>query len=200
MKVMRFFRRNKIKRELPLIKVHTFKDGTNIYTYRVDDFGKISSRYYYAIQEASNYLQTFYLTKVEWESAIKIIKEEIKGALDNPKIRTESLININSIVDSFQFKASNLKGTNETMNELLYCMFYVLEDEKEMGYSEINNKRKIELLKGEPEMMDFFLTPLKEVINSLLPTLKEDTLQLIKKMEQMQGALIYMNMQKSGMN
>ena len=91
----------RIKRELPVVHVHTFKTGERLYTYRPEDYGKISSRYYRNIQEATNYLQTFSLAKnenaqnyfdnqstqrtIQYEKLIPVVTEKLLDYNSNPK-------------------------------------------------------------------------------------------------------------------
>ncbi len=187
------------KRELPLVFVHQFKTGEKIYTYRPEDWGKISSRYYRNIQEATNYLQTFALTKSEWEKAVFACKDIILSVMDSKvELKNKALMDINSSFDYFITKTTGLKNANETILELMFCMFYVLEDEVETGYSDINNKRKLELINQEPEMRDFFLTSLKQVSQGLLPTSREDTLALLNQLERIKGQLEFLNTPGTG--
>lgn len=189
--------RKRIKRELPVIHVHTFKTGERLYTYRPEDYGKISSRYYRNIQEATNYLQTFSLAKNEWEAAVTGCKNIIADALEstNMQDRTKALLDINSTFDWFLTKVTGLKNANETILEFMFCMFFLLDDERETGYSEVHNKRKLELLNQDPEKRDFFLSSLQQTTNNLLPISREDTLTLLLQMEQMKGALTFLNLQ-----
>lgn len=189
----------RIKRELPVVHVHTFKTGERLYTYRPEDYGKISSRYYRNIQEATNYLQTFSLAKNEWEAAVFGCKELITNALESLKQqdRTQALLDINSTFDWFIDKVKGLKNANETILELLFCMFYLIDDEKETGYSEVHNQKKIALLNLDPEMRDFFLSSLQKNTQGLLPISHEDTLTLLLQMEQMKGAMMFMSSQTS---
>jgi hypothetical protein len=186
----------KQKRELPLIFVYEFKTGEKIYTYRPEDFGKISSRYYRNVQEASNYLQTFAMTKNEWEKAVEGCKELIQAALTLGKTNDhiKALMDVNSTFDWFLSKASGIKGANETILEMLYCAFYVLDEERETGYNEACNKKKLDLLNNEPEMRDFFLSSLLEKMNNLQPISRDDTLRLILELERMAERLTYLNM------
>lgn len=187
----------RVKRELPVIHVHTFKTGERLYTYRPEDYGKISSRYYRNIQEATNYLQTFSLAKNEWEAAVTGCKNLIADALEsiNMQDRTKALLDINSTFDWFLTKVTGLKNANETILEFMFCMFFLLDDERETGYSEVHNKRKLELLNQDTEKRDFFLSSLQQTTNNLLPISREDTLTLLLQMEQMKGALTFLNLQ-----
>ena len=182
--------------ELELIHVHTFRTGDKLYTYKPEDLGKAHSRYYRDIQEALNYIKTFALTKSEWTASIEAMKKSIKSAT-NGGDKAQALLDINTTLDYFDSKASGLKNSSETLYDSLFCMFYILEDENEMGYNKVFNQKKLELLDGEPEMRDFFFKSLKSVMDSSIGILKEDTLSLLRRMDQLQGALMFSNMQKS---
>lgn len=195
MKLPNIFSRKRIKRDLPLIFVYRFKSGDKLYTYRPEDYGKISSRYYRNVQEAANYLQTFALTKNEWDNAIKTLKDLCIKSLENGDKRdmVKAITDVNSTLDWFLAKTAGLKGASETVLEMLFCMFYVLEDERETGYNEAHNVKKMDLLDSEPEMRDFFLTSLLEKMNNLQPISRQDTLGMILELERIKERLTYLH-------
>ena len=173
--------------KLPLELAYTFKTGEKLFTYREEDLGKISSRYYRQINEAINYIQTFSVTKSQWDSAVEVISERIKDALDGGD-KTKCLLDINSTFDYFNKQMSDNKNATQIMLESLFCMFYLLEDEQEGGYSELHNARKIALLNSEDEYIrDFFLQSLKAVTDSLGITSEQDTLMLLMKLQKEQA-------------
>ena len=47
---------SKKQKNYQYIRLHRSKSGEQLYTYRQRDFGKVSSRYYRNIMEATNYL------------------------------------------------------------------------------------------------------------------------------------------------
>jgi len=196
MNILNIFKKKKKESNMSLIHVHTFKTGEKLYTYRPEDFGKLSSRYYRSIQEASNYLNNFLLTKNEWESTVFKLKEIIAQSLDEKKgNKTQALLDINSTMDWFIDKMRGMKSANEILLEQMFCMFYLLEDEVPTGYSDIHNKRKIELLNTDMEKRDFFLTSLNETCSDLLPMSRKDTLTVLLEMERWKGAKMYLNLQ-----
>lgn len=194
MKLFNIFKRK--RSTLPIIHVHTFATGEKLYTYRPEDFGKISSRYYRSIQEASNYLNNFLLTKNEWETAVFKLKEIIAQSLDEKKgNKAQALLDVNSTLDWFIEKMRGSRSANEILLEQMFCMFYLLEDELPTGYSDVHNKRKIELLNTDLEKRDFFLTSLNDICNDLLPMSRKDTLTALINMERWKGARMYLNLQ-----
>ena len=172
----------KKKSDIVLLHVHTFSDGTKLFTYREEDLGKVSSRYYRNIMEANNYLHTFLLTKEQWTTAVNELKKRSTEALasNNNKELVQTILDINSTLDWFIEKSSTLKNANETILEMMFCMFFLLEDEVPTGYSEALNQKKIELLNENLEVRDFFLSNLKRNIPNLAPLSDYDLkLQLI---------------------
>jgi hypothetical protein len=161
--------------------VYTFEDGTKLYTYKAEHYGKISSRHYRNIQEAVNYLMTFYMTKHEWLEAVAKIKDNLKFAIEEVKTakRIDPLVNSLNILKDFEARAAGLKNANQTLMEYLFCTFYLIDDEKETGYSELHNARKIELLNSDPLMADFFLTNLQQNMKSYWPISEENILNVL---------------------
>lgn len=173
--------KRKPKRTLPLDHVYTFEDGTKLYTYKAEHYGKISSRHYRNIQEAVNYLMTFYMTKHEWLEAVAKIEDNLTFAIQEVKTakRIEPMANSLNILKDFKARAAGLKNANQTLMEYLFCTFYLIDDETETGYSEIHNSRKVELLNSDPLMADFFLTNLQGNMRSYFPISEENTLLVL---------------------
>jgi hypothetical protein len=181
---MRFpFFRKKPKRELPILLVHTFKGGQKLYTYRVQDYGRISSRYYRNLQESANYIQKFGMIENEWKGAIDKITDNCLKALDGKFDKTEALVDVINSMNYFKEKIKGARTADSVYYDNLFCMFYILEDETETGYSALHNEKKLALLDSEPEMRDFFLTKLKQDMKSYMPTLVSDTSKVLARLE-----------------
>jgi hypothetical protein len=189
--IKRLFAKKGIERKLPIIHVYTFSGGEKIYTYLPEDFGKISSRYYRAVQEANNYLLNFGMTKQDWEAAVTTIKNDIAKTLQRPTMdkAVKQLMDINSVLDVMDAKAKGMKGAEEIWLETMFCMFFLLEDEKETGYSESHNKRKLSLLNSEPEARDFFLPYLNKQLERSMPISQDDTLKFLLELQKIEGQL-----------
>ena len=179
-KIKSFFKRRQ-QGELPVDHVYTFQDGTKLYTYKPEHYGKISSRHYRNIQEAVNYLMTFQMARPEWVAAVQKMRANNQYAITETKapLRTKVLIENDKILDDFEKRAAGLKNANQTMMEYLFCTFYLIDDEKEMGFSEVHNAKKVELLNSDPLMADFFLTNLMENMKSYFPISEENTLNVL---------------------
>jgi len=173
-----FKKKDAPKRVLSLIHFYTFPTGEKIYTYNPEDWGKISSRYYRGVQENAKYLHSFNLTPTEWKNAIKDLK---KLCLDSVKKKNneEMIMDIHNSLSWFEQKMEGTKTALESELEFIFCMFYLLEDETEIGYSPIHNERKIKLLNDNLEMRDFFLSNLKEQCKDLVQPSREDILKYL---------------------
>lgn len=183
-KLINIIKRNKIQRKLSLIHVHTFATGEKLYTYKEEDWGNISSRYYRGIQEYAKYIHSFNLTKNEWESAVDNCLNICVNAVQK-KNNVEDIMQVHNSLLWFKDKMNGIKTANEAELEFIFCMFFVLEDEVETGYSPIHNEKKIELLNQNLELRDFFLQKVKQIAKDLLTRSREDTLKSLILMEQM---------------
>lgn len=179
-RLLSLFKR-KPQRQLPLDHVFTFNDGTKLFTYKAEHYGQISSRHYRNIQEAVNYLMTFQMARPEWIAAIGKMDEQLDYAINETKQspRTKALVECKMIIKDFRDRAAGLKNANQTLLEYLFCTFYLIDDECEMGFSEVHNKRKIELLNEDPLLGDFFLTNLHQNMKSWFPISEESTLDAL---------------------
>lgn len=183
-KLINIFKRNKVQRKLSLIHVHTFATGEKLYTYKEEDWGNISSRYYRGIQEYAKYIHSFNLTKNEWESAVDNCLNICVNAVQK-KNNVEDIMQVHNSLLWFKDKMNGVKTANEAELEFIFCMFFVLEDEVETGYSPIHNEKKIQLLNQNLELRDFFLQKVKQIAKDLLTRSREDTLKSLILMEQM---------------
>lgn len=182
-KLINIFKRNKVQRKLSLIHVHTFATGEKLYTYKEEDWGNISSRYYRGMQEYAKYIHSFNLTKNEWESAVDNCLNICVNAVQK-KNNVEDIMQVHNSLLWFKDKMNGIKTANEAELEFIFCMFFVLEDEVETGYSPIHNEKKIELLNQNLELRDFFLQKVKQIAKDLLQRSREDTLKSLILMEQ----------------
>lgn len=186
------------EKKINLKHVHTFKNGRKLYTYNDEDLASVSSRYYRNVMSATNYLKIFSMDKVLWETSIDTLKQTIKQALssNDTNDKVNALLDINSTLDWFKDKATNIKGTNETILEMLFCMFFLLEEEEPTGYNEELNKQKVELLNEDLKVRDFFFQYLKTNLANLIPLSQSDTTHLILQMEQLKGVMMYLNIKE----
>ena len=64
---------------------------------------------------------------------------------------------------------------------MLFCMFYLLEDEIEGGYSDAFNAKKLELINKDIEMRDVFFSSVQTIAKDLDIILEVSTEEMIKQ-------------------
>ena len=169
----------KDKRRIPLTHVHTFKTGEKLYTYSKEYYGSIASRHYYALNEALNYITMYGADKKTVEKFFDTILEKNKQVISGLNI-LDNALSINTLIE---FQKSYIFGKTSLQlkyQEMLYCMFYLLEDEIEGGYSDIFNEKKLSLINKDQEMRDVFFSSVQTIAKDLDIILEQNTEQMIK--------------------
>ena len=169
----------KDKRRIPLTHVHTFKTGEKLYTYSKEYYGSIASRHYYALNEALNYITMYGADKKTVEKFFDTILEKNKQVILGLNI-LDNALSINTLIE---FQKSYIFGKTSLQlkyQEMLFCMFYLLEDEIEGGYSDVFNEKKLRLINKDQEMRDVFFSSVQTIAKDLDITLEQNTEQMIK--------------------
>lgn len=169
--------------KFPMSHVHTFKDGTKLYTYKPEHYTEICYRHYEQIAELQRYIQAFGMTKAEWIVALDQLRTTAKTALEPKGDKTEALLQVVKYVDHFKEKATGLKSAFEGLSELTFCMFFTIDGEAPATWSPVHNDKKLELLKAEPEVRAFFFSQLASFTANFQPLSENDTAQLLMILE-----------------
>ena len=169
----------KDKRRIPLTHVHTFKTGEKLYTYSKEYYGSIASRHYYALNEALNYITMYGADKKTVEKFFDTILEKNKQVISGLNI-LDNALSINTLIE---FQKSYIFGKTSLQlkyQEMLFCMFYLLEDAIEGGYSDVVNEKKLSLINKDQEMRDVFFSSVQTIAKDLDIILEQNTEQMIK--------------------
>ena len=169
----------KDKRRIPLTHVHTFKTGEKLCTYSKEYYGSIASRHYYALNEALNYITMYGADKKTVEKFFDTILEKNKQVISGLNI-LDNALSINTLIE---FQKSYIFGKTSLQlkyQEMLFCMFYLLEDEIEGGYSDVFNEKKLSLINKDQEMRDVFFSSVQTIAKDLDIILEQNTEQMIK--------------------
>ena len=169
----------KDKRRIPLTHVHTFKTGEKLYTYSKEYYGSIASRHYYALNEALNYITMYGADKKTVEKFFDTILEKNKQVISGLNI-LDNALSINTLIE---FQKSYIFGKTSLQlkyQEMLFCMFYLLEDEIEGGYSDVFNEKKLSLINKDQDMRDVFFSSVQTIAKDLDIILEQNTEQMIK--------------------
>lgn len=173
----------KVKRTLNLIHVYTFKDGTNIYTYDDSDLATISGRYIKMLQQNQKFLYEFGITKeiaTKWDKANEDLINDWKEGKRKPG---DVLMNLAKLYEEKKEFYKYNGSLWEEQWEILFTMFFVLDGEDEMQFSDAENKRKIDLLRGcTEEEREFFFHLLVTRFDFYRDTLKKDIASSIAQM------------------
>ncbi len=185
-----------VKYDVLLTHVYKFKNGKSIYTYRAEDYGKISSIYYKNIQETLNALMLFNMSAEKWKIGLKKIDELCLEGADakTSSAKTHNFMAISQIITSFQTALVQLPSLMNSEQEAIFCAFFIMEDEEPFTYNEAKNKEKIELIQSEPLMQDFFFIILAKNLNIYKDTLSISMLNLLREVEERKEALMSLNM------
>lgn len=185
--------RKKDKRNIPVIHVHTFKTGEKLYTYSQEHYGHIASRYWYALNRALNYITMYGADE-------QTVRKYFDAEINNNKKALESLyqckasfslslldsaidiilanISLTEFQKTYIFDKTSLQLKYQ---EILFCMFYLLDDEIEGGYTDALNERKLKLINSDIETRDIFFSSVQDIAKDLDITLETNTEEMIKQ-------------------
>lgn len=185
-KIKRIFARKDGK--LPLIHYHTFKSGEKLYTYRPEDYGKLSSRYYRAISEQLEFIIIHKMDKASAYSNYNLMQDKCKEIAGGNDDYIKLSMDIYAMLEFMKTLPTNKTTVELKFYEVLFCMFFILDEEIDCGYNEAMNDKKLKLLFKEDESTkDTFFLHVKEILNNLdiqLRTGMENLITLLIKYSQ----------------
>lgn len=167
-------------KKLPLIHVHTFKNGTNLYTYNTHHYGYIASRYFKAINELFNNLLLFNTDKSTFDKSLDSIKDKLKLIASGSCDITDEAMQAYSVVEYLKSLPNNRTAINLSIQETLFCMFYLIDEEIEGGYNQVLNKRKLELISEDEYYRDFFFQNVEDIMKNLQISYESGTVETMK--------------------
>ena len=172
--------RKKDKRSIPLIHVHTFKSGEKLYTYSKEHYGTIASRYWYALNQALNYITMYGQDERSVKLALANIQDLVQKMTLGQDIQKNGF-DANTNIEFLKSYVGNKTSLQLKYQEMLFCMFYLLEDEIEGGYSDAFNAKKLELINKDIEMRDVFFSSVQTIAKDLDIILEVSTEEMIKQ-------------------
>ena len=172
--------RKKDSRKIPLIHVHTFKSGEKLYTYSQENYGAIASRYFYALNSALNYLTMYGTDQQTVKRFFETTQDKIKNIISGKDIQDNALA-INTLIEFQKQYVFDKTALQLKYQEILFTMFYLLEDEIEGGYNYFYNDKKLELINKDAKMRDVFFSSVQTIAKDLDIILEVSTEQMIKQ-------------------
>jgi len=178
-KIRNLFRKKDL-RSIPLIHVHTFKTGEKLYTYSKEHYGTIASRYWYALNRALNYITMYGQDEHSVRMALDKIQKNIQDMTVGLNIQQNGF-DANTSIEFLKSYVMNKTALQLKYQEILFTMFYLLEDEIEGGYSDSFNAKKLELINKDAKMRDVFFSSVQTIAKDLDIILETSTEEMIKQ-------------------
>lgn len=175
----RIWAKKKVQRATKLQLAYTFANGRELYTYGEQDFLNISSRYYSAIQTEMVHLEILHQTKSQWKEAVKYGDKACLDIIENAKdSRTviDLATQLRGLFTTFDLQNKGIISSSQRLIEMMFCMFFLLDDEAEFGYNEAKNDEKLELINSDPAAKELFFSQVQKILQGYLP-ISEQTLQ-----------------------
>jgi hypothetical protein len=169
----------KVQRATKLQLAYTFANGRTLYTYGENDFLNISSRYYSAIQTEMVHLEILHQTKHQWKQAIMFGDKACLDIIENAKdsrIVIDIATQLRGLFTNFDLQNKGIVSSSQRIIEMMFCMFFLLDDEAEFGYNEQKNAEKLELINSDPAAKELFFSQVAKILAGHLP-ISEQTLQ-----------------------
>lgn len=181
-KLLNIFRK-KDKRSIPLTHVHTFKTGEKLYTYNPKYYGKIASRYYKAITVSLNYIRLFGQEEKTVKASLEQAKQCGKDIATGKNVEENGfkIVTIMEFLLSFIMNKTALELEHQ---KLLFCIFYLLEEEIEGGYSDVFNEKKLDLISKDETQRDIFFSSVQAIAKDSGIILERITEEMILEMAQ----------------
>ena len=190
------FRKKIQKVKEGMILAHTFKSGERLWTYPEDKIQFVCIAHENQTNEYKNFLmvlnQSLHESKI---LASKIVQnmENILNGEDRVKNATETITLVN-------YQLSLPRKITEIENELkevLFCMFFVTDDEVPYTYNEFENAKKIRLLNENLEQKAKFFFALTDTARALITTFNKLEGVYFEGIQEQLKALILENTKKT---
>ena len=179
-----------IDRKLDLIPFFTFKNGRQIYTYKIEDLSHISGRYLDQVKNTINFMIQYNAGPDQVKSFCKAIQGFAKDGLDGKIDKTDALIKTHSYAEEMPKLAEYVEDLELKLWHDLYILFFVVDSEPELLFTPKQNALKLELLNTcTPEEQEVFFSHLKTIIASCSDIYRSDILDSSIQMAQQQELL-----------
>jgi hypothetical protein len=178
-KIKNLFRKKDL-RKIPLIHVHTFKTGEKLFTYSKEHYGTIASRYWYALNRALNYITMYGQDEQAVKKYFEIVQTNVKQILDGVNVQ-DSALAINTLTEFQKQYVFDKTALQFKYQEILFTMFYLLDEEIEGGYNDAFNAKKLELINKDSKMRDVFFSSVQTIAKDLDIILQTNTEEMIKQ-------------------
>ena len=190
------FRKKIQKVKEGMILAHTFKSGERLWTYREDKIQFVCIAHENQTNEYKNFLMV--LNQSLHES--KILASKIVQNMENILSGDNVVKNATETITLVNYQLSLPRKITEIENELkevLFCMFFVTDDEVPYTYNEFENAKKIRLLNENLEQKAKFFFALTDTARALITTFNKLEVVYFEGIQEQLKALILENTKKT---
>ena len=190
------FRKKIQKVKEGMILAHTFKSGERLWTYREDKIQFVCIAHENQTNEYKNFLMV--LNQSLHES--KILASKIVQNMENILSGDNVVKNATETITLVNYQLSLPRKITEIENELkevLFCMFFVTDDEVPYTYNEFENAKKIRLLNEDLEQKAKFFFALTDTARALIDTFNKLEGVYFEGIQEQLKALILENTKKT---
>ena len=179
-----------------MILAHTFKSGERLWTYPEDKIQFVCIAHENQTNEYKNFLMV--LNQSLHES--KILASKIVQNMENILNGDNVVKNATETITLVNYQLSLPRKITEIENELkevLFCMFFVTDDEVPYTYNEFENAKKIRLLNENLEQKAKFFFALTDTARALIDTFNKLEGVYFEGIQEQLKALILENTKKT---
>ena len=190
------FRKKIQKVKEGMILAHTFKSGERLWTYPEDKIQFVCIAHENQTNEYKNFLMV--LNQSLHES--KILASKIVQNMENILSGDNVVKNATETITLVNYQLSLPRKITEIENELkevLFCMFFVTDDEVPYTYNEFENAKKIRLLNENLEQKAKFFFALTDTARALIVTFNKLEGVYFEGIQEQLKALILENTKKT---
>ena len=190
------FRKKIQKVKEGMVLAHTFKSGERLWTYPEDKIQFVCIAHENETNEYKNFLMV--LNQSLHES--KILASKIVQNMENILNGDNVVKNATETITLVNYQLSLPRKITEIENELkdvLFCMFFVTDDETPYTYNEFENAKKIRLLNEDLEQKAKFFFALTDTARALIDTFNKIDGVYFEGIQEQLKALILENTKKT---
>lgn len=190
------FRKKIQKVKEGMVLAHTFKSGERLWTYPEDKIQFVCIAHENQTNEYKNFLMV--LNQSLHES--KILASKIVQNMENILNGDNVVKNATETITLVNYQLSLPRKITEIENELkevLFCMFFVTDDEVPYTYNEFENAKKIRLLNEDLEQKAKFFFALTDTARALITTFNKLEVVYFEGIQEQLKALILENTKKT---
>ena len=190
------FRKKIQKVKEGMILAHTFKSGERLWTYREAKIQFVCIAHENQTNEYKNFIMV--LNQSLHES--KILASKIVQNMENILSGDNVVKNATETITLVNYQLSLPRKITEIENELkevLFCMFFVTDDEVPYTYNEFENAKKIRLLNENLEQKAKFFFALTDTARALIDTFNKLEGVYFEGIQEQLKALILENTKKT---